>query len=582
MALNDSFLRELHDRTDIEQIISPYVTLKRRGKTLVGLCPFHNEKTPSFTVYPDSVSFYCFGCGAGGDAITFIRRIENLDYVEAVKTVAEAAGMRMPEDGFDDTLSKKRNRILSANREAAKFFNKCLYTEQGRAGLEYFQSRMLSQNTVTHFGLGFAPDSWDSLRNHLKLLGYSDMELYEANLLKRSEKNGKINYYDNFRNRVMFPIIDLRGNVVAFSGRVLDDSKPKYVNTADTLVYKKGNAVFAMNFAKNNNGGKFILVEGQMDVISLHQAGFTNAIACLGTAFTQEQANLLSRYADEIYICYDADSAGQTAANKAMAVLAQTGIKIRVVKMTGGKDPDEIIKIYGKERFRDLLEGAANKIEYDLLREREKYDIATDNGKMNFLNAAADILARCGDIERDIYSGRLSAETGVTKEAIMTRVRQREKNVRQRIESEKRTKEIRMLTDLKDKNNPEREKNIRAARAEEIIIASLARNPDFYRKLRDKLSADIFVTDFNRRIITSLIDKLENGKGIELGFFADEFSPAEMDSLTRIFRLGDEIGNTPEECEECIEVLKNCKKTPTVKASDLSDEEFRKLFNKKP
>ena len=581
MAINDNFLRELQERTDIEKLVGSYVDLKRRGKTFVGLCPFHNEKTPSFTVYPDSNSFYCFGCGAGGDAITFIRRIENLDYVEAVKTVAQAAGMKMPEDGFDDTLSKKRNRILSANREAAKFFFKTLYSEKGAAGLDYFGRRMLTRETITHFGLGFAPDSWDSLRNHLKSLGYSDMELYEANLIKRSEKNGTVHYYDNFRNRVMFPIIDLRGNVVGFSGRVLDDSKPKYVNTADTLVYKKGNGIFAMNFAKNANDGKFIIVEGQMDVITLHQAGFTNAIACLGTAFTQEQANLISRYADEVYLCYDSDGAGQTATRKAVAILGSTGLRIKIVKLTGGKDADEIIKLRGGDYFRALLEGAANRIEYDLLTERSRYDLSTDDGKVNFLNGAADILASAGEIERDIYASRLSHETGVSKEAILAKVQQRTVFVKRKAAEQKRTAEARMLTDVKDKNNLEKEKKLRAARAEEIIIASLARNPDFYLKLKEKLVPDLFITAFNQRIYTVLLQKLESGNGVELSFFAESFNPQEMDSITRIFRLGDEIGNTPQEVEDCINVLIKEKSSANVRASELSDEDFLKLFRKK-
>ena len=379
----------------------------------------------------------------------------------------------------------------------------------------------------------------------------------------------------------MFPIIDLRGNVTGFSGRVLDDSKPKYVNTADTLVYKKGNGIFAMNFAKNANDGKFIIVEGQMDVITLHQAGFTNAIACLGTAFTQEQANLISRYADEVYLCYDSDGAGQTAARKAVSILGSTGLRIKIVKLTGGKDADEIIKLRGKDYFRALLEGAANKIEYDLLTERSKYDLSTDDGRVNFLNAAADILASVGEIERDIYASRLSHETEVSKEAILLKAQQRTAVVKRKAAEQKRAAEARMLTDIKDKNNPEKEKNLRAARAEEIIIASLARNPDFYPKLKDKLIPDLFITAFNQRIYAVLLQKLESGNGVELSYFAEEFSPQEMDSITRIFRLGDEIGNTPQEIEDCINVLQKEKTTANVKASELSDEEFLKLFTKK-
>ncbi len=584
MAISENFIRELRERTDMESLISSYVALKRRGKTLVGLCPFHNEKTPSFTVYPENGSFYCFGCGAGGDAVSFIRRIENLDYVEAVKSLAQRAGMNMPEDGsFDDTLAKKRQRLLSANREAARFFNSCLNSEAGKAARDYFEARMLSQKTITHFGLGYAPDSWDSLIKHMKGKGFTEQELYEANLAKKSEKNGRVSFFDNFRNRVMFPIIDLRGNVVAFGGRRLSEDKTvaKYVNTSDTLIYKKGREIFALNFAKNSGDKKLILVEGYMDVITLHQAGFTNAVAGLGTAFTTEQASLLSRYAEEIFICYDSDSAGQEATQKALRILGTTGLKLRVINMTGGKDADEIIKVHGPERFRSLIEGAANKIEYDILKARGKFDLATDDGKMNFLNSAADILAGCGEIERDIYAGRLAAETGVAKDAIIAKARTRSHSLQKRREEEKRAEQTRMLTDIKDKNNPEREKNIRAARAEEIIIASLARNPDFFNKLRASLSPELFVTSFNRRIISSLISRLESGGGVELPYFSSEFNPQEMDSVTRIFNLGTEIANTLSECEDCIKVLSEYTASEAKSFSDMSEDEYRQLFRKK-
>ena len=423
MRINERFIQELQDKIDIEQVISSHINLKRRGKNLVGLCPFHNEKTPSFTVYPESRSFYCFGCGAGGDVISFVRRMDNLDYVEAVKAVAQMAGVPMPEDGYDDTLAKQRMRLLEANREAARFYHACLMDPKNKNALDYFLKRGLSINTIRRFGLGYAPDDWRELINHLKSKGFTEHELVLANLARRSDKNGRANYYDNFRNRVMFPIIDLRGNVIAFGGRVMDDSKPKYINTSDTPIYKKSNGVFAMNLAKNNNDNKFILVEGYMDVIALHQAGFTNAIACLGTAFTSEQANLLSRYAEEIIICYDNDEAGKTATARALGVLGKTGLKLRVVRMAGGKDADEIIRKHGKERFADLLKEASNKTEYRLLEERNKYNLNTDDGKLRFLMAATQVLATCGSIEQDIYATRLSNELGVSVESIKAQLK---------------------------------------------------------------------------------------------------------------------------------------------------------------
>ena len=582
MAISERFIQELQERVDIEEVISSHITLRRRGKTLVGLCPFHNEKTPSFTVYPDTNSFYCFGCGAGGDVISFIRRIDNLDYVEAVKTVAQMAGMSMPEDGYDDTLAKRRMRLLAANREAARFFNACLMDEKNRPALDYFLRRALTTATIRHFGLGYAHDSWHALTEHLRSKGFTYEEMVLANLVRRSDKNGKANYYDNFRNRVMFPIIDLRGNVIAFGGRVMDDSKPKYINTSDTPVYKKSNGVFALNFAKNANENKLLLVEGYMDVIALHQAGFTNAIACLGTAFTSEQANLLSRYAEEIIICYDNDGAGREATQRALAVLGKTGLKLRVVTMSGGKDADEIIRTHGKERFAELLGMAANKTEYRLLQERNKYNLNTDDGKLRFLTAAAQILAECSAIECDIYATRLSNELGVSAESINAQVRSAKTRQRRSDES-KRLKESEALIErsFADKNNPQRAANIRAAKAEETLIASLMRNPDFYPKLKDKFSADDFVTDFNKRIMRCLADKLDKGFIPELSLFAREFTPEEMGSVTRIYMSSAELNNTLRECEDCISVLQNAAESKPTDVSSLSAEEYLKLFNKK-
>ncbi|MDD7193183.1 MAG: DNA primase [Clostridiaceae bacterium] len=582
MKISERFIQELLEKVDIEQVVSPYVNLKRRGKTLVGLCPFHNEKTPSFTVYPESHSFYCFGCGAGGDVISFVRRMENLDYVEAVKSVAQLAGVSMPEDGYDDSLSKQRMRLLGANREAARFFNACLFEPENRHALDYFLNRGLTVNTIRRFGLGYAPDDWRRLINHLREKGYTEQELVLANLARRSDKNGKANYYDNFRNRVMFPIIDLRGNVIAFGGRVMDDSKPKYINTSDTPVYKKSNGVFALNFAKNANDNKLILVEGYMDVIALHQAGFTNAVACLGTAFTSEQANLLSRYADEIMICYDNDGAGKQATERALAVLGKTGLKLRVVQMTGGKDADEIIRKHGKERFADLLSEAANKTEYRLLEERAKYNLSTDDGKLRFLMSAAQILASCGSIEQDIYANRLSNELGVGVDSIKAQIKASASKLRRAEEARRREETQKMLSkSCEDKNNPERAGNIRAAIAEETLIASFMRNPDFYNKLKDKVSAEIFVTSFNRRVFECLAEGLDGGLEPSLSLFSASFTPSEMDSIARISLKKETLGNTLSECEDCIRVLKECSESTAVDAAAVSDEEFLKLFKKK-
>ena len=579
MAISDEFLNELRARTDIESVISPYVNLKRAGRNVKGLCPFHNEKTPSFTVYPDSQSFYCFGCGAGGDAITFVRRIENLDYIEAVKALAERAGLQMPEDGYDDSLAKHRQRILAANREAARFFHSYMMSEQGRTGLEYFLGRGLTMQTIKHFGLGYAPDSWDALLKYMRSKGFTNQELNDANLVRESTKYEKKRYYDNFRNRAMVPIIDLRGNVIAFGGRVLDDSKPKYINTSDTLVYKKSNGVFALNFAKNGNPDKLIVCEGYMDVIALHQAGFTNSIACLGTALTYEQARLVSRYANEVILSYDSDEAGQKATRRAIEIFGSTGVKLRVLKLTGGKDPDEIIKKYGKEKFQGLIDGAANDVEYGILRERDKYDLDSIDGRTKFLTAVADILANSNPIVQDAYAAKLSEEMRISKDAILQEVHRSYKR-KVKAEEKKRFSDIvRETTAPKDDINPEKAKNLRAARAEETLIATIMMNPDFYPKIKDKVTDDIFVTDFNRRVYNAVAERLENGRSIELSMFAAEFTPEEMGRLAQLNTMGDKISCTVAECDDCIKVLKQEKaKLTAVNASDLGGDDFRNLF----
>lgn len=582
MAINDIFLEEIRDRNDIEDIVSSYVNLKRQGKILKGLCPFHNEKTPSFTVYPDTKSFYCFGCGAGGEVITFIRRIENLDFVEAVRFLAERSGLQMPEDGYDDSVAKHRKRLYAANREAARFYHSCLVSQGGKSGLDYLLGRGLTMSTIRHFGMGFAPDSWDALIKHMNEKGFTNAELYDANLVKRSERNNKLTYYDNFRNRVMTPIIDLRGNVIGFGGRVLDDSKPKYVNTSDTLIYKKTNNVFALNFAKNGNPDSMIVCEGYMDVIALHQAGFTNAVASLGTALTREQAGLISRYTNEVILSYDADEAGQEATQKAIRLFDETGVRLRVLKLEGGKDPDEIIKKYGKERFRALIDGASNDIEYNILKIRNKYDLKSSDGKVNFLSETAKLLAGCSQIEQDVYAAKLANELGVSKDAITGEIR-RQYARRRSGENKRRFEDIkRFAVSPKDEINPQRRDNVRAARAEDVLLSLILNNPEFYNKIKDNISAEIFATDFNRRVFEIISKRLENNESIDLTFISSLFTPEETGRLAKFIAMRNEISNTVEECSDCINVLKQeYDKKKENNPSDMTDEEFLAHFRKK-
>lgn len=581
MAFDERFLSELREKNDITDVISEYVVLsKRQGRIRKGLCPFHNEKTPSFAVYEDTQSFYCFGCGVGGDVIGFIRNIENLDYLDAVKKLAQRAGLKMPEDQYDNSLHNRKKRIYEINKFAAKFFYDKLLEQENKFALEYYLKRGFTPSTIKHFGLGYAPDDWTQLKQFLNEHGFRNEEIYEADLVKKSEKNSKVNFYDNFRNRMMTPIIDVRGNVVGFGGRVLDDSKPKYVNTSDTLVYKKSHEVFALNFAKNANPENFIVCEGYMDVIALHQAGFTNAVACLGTALTIEQAKLIKRYVPEVVLSYDSDEAGQKATQRAIQIFSSAGLKVRVLKLSGGKDPDEIIKKYGAERFRMILEGASNEIEYSLIGIRGKYDVSTSDGKAAFLTEASAFLATLQNpIERDTYASKLAEETGAEKSSIMSYINQNvRKNTRKRFDK-KIDDERRKSLGYTDRINTETKKNLRASRAEENLLTLLLRNPDFWGKIKDSICAEDFQTTFNKRVFKSLVSKIENGSAIEVSSFGEEFSLEEAGRISLLFNRGDMVSNTEQECFDCIRVLKEEQAKQTGDVSEMNDEEFAKLFN---
>ena len=573
MALSDSFLQELKMKTDIEDVISTYVTLKRRGATLVGLCPFHNEKTPSFTVYLATQSFYCFGCGAGGDAITFVKKIENLDYLDAVKTLAQRAGLQMPQEGFDDSLSKRRRRILEMNREAARFYHSVLLSPEGKVGYDYYIGRALSAATINHFGLGFAPNQWDALLKHMRAKGYQPAELVDAGLARKGQKG----YYDNFRNRVMTPIIDVRGNVIAFGGRVLDDSKPKYINTGDTLVYKKTNELFALNFAKDSKEDALILCEGYMDVIAMHQAGFTNAVAGCGTALTTEQVRLIRRYAKEVILTYDADEAGQKALQKAMTLFDQTDVKVRIPALVGGKDPDEIIRTYGRDKFKGMLEGASNETEFRLLALRRQYNLATTQGKIDFIGGALQILATLPPVEQDLYVSRLSEELGVERQNMKVQLQdlvarqgnRREKREFNRIVQENMRKTARetMATDA----------SLRKLRAEDRLISLLLRYPDCSRLCKD-FDPQWLTPGFAQRVFTLILQRLENGDGTELMDLRDRLTDDEMGRLSGIIARGGESADAKQEFSDCLQTIRAEQQKKQESAAELDDQAFRDLF----
>lgn len=576
-SLSDGFLQELRLKTDVVDLISSYVSLKKRGNTYVGLCPFHNEKTPSFTVYENTQSFYCFGCGAGGDGVSFMRKIENLDYIDAVKVLAQRAGMQMPDEGYDDSLSKKRRVILQINRETARFYHNYMMSERGKVGLQYFLNRGLSQKTIRHFGLGYAPNNWDELFKHLKSKGYDVSDMLTAGVVRKGEKG----YYDYFRNRVMTPIIDVRGNFIAFGGRVLDDSKPKYINTSDTLVYKKTNEVFGLNYAKDSGKDSLILCEGYMDVIAMHQAGFTNAVAGCGTALTNEQVRLLSRYAKEIILVYDNDEAGQKALNKAISLFDQVDVKISIPTLSGGKDPDEIIKNFGRARFADMLENSSNEVEFAIMKLRRDFNLQTTQGKSQFASEAVKILANATPIERDLYLSRLADELGIEKRAFQAQLAE----YRSRMAKGQKKREYNKIIDddlrRTRKESFEADTSTVSLKAQARVIGLLMTYPDCYLLCND-LSPDEFTAGFYRKAYEAVTQRIRDNLSLELIMFNEGFTDEEMGKFTQLVSVSQNSSNPKKEFTDCINVIDNEYKKQNLKnTSEMNDDDFRNFFSKK-
>lgn len=534
MAIPQQYIEELVARNDIVDFIGGYVQLRRRGRTCTGLCPFHNEKTPSFHVYPENQSFYCFGCGVGGDIITFAKKINNLDYVEAVKLLASRAGMALPEE--EDTVGEQRRRILAINKETARFFYaQLMEPETGRAARAYWLGRGLSAATIKSFGLGYAPESFRALRDHLRSKGFSDAEMLEARVVSRSEKG---NVYDVFRNRVMTPIFDLRGNVIAFGGRVMDDSKPKYINSPETLVYKKSRTFFALNNAKKSQERRYIVCEGYMDVMAMHQAGFTTAVAGCGTALTADHVKLISQYADEVVLCYDSDEAGQKATNRAIELFKESGIKVTVLNIPRdrAKDPDEFIKKFGGEAFRMLLDGSSNTIEFALNNIRSKFDLSNPADRITYLREAAEFLAaQANPTEREVYAGRIAQEADVTRTAFMAQL---DSAVRSRSRRDTRRREQSLLQQgvagqikVPYGAGPQA---LGVAYSEQQLISLLITGTGFTPSILKALESHTFVDGQMQQVFPILRDRLQAGESVEMPQLSQLLDDSLLASLSRV------------------------------------------------
>ncbi len=536
MRIPDSFLDELRRSSDIVSVMTSYVNVKRTGRDYVCACPFHSEKTPSCHIYIESQSFYCFGCGAGGDVITFIRLIERLDYVESVKFLAQRAGLSMPDDEISDSGVNKRTRMLEMNREAARYFRDMLLSPEGKPGLDYLIERGVAPNTVRRYGLGYAQNDWHKLHYYMRSKGYTDDELEAAALVVR--KNNSL--YDKFRNRVMFPIIDRRGNVIAFGGRALEaDAPAKYLNSDETLVFQKRENLFSLNLAKNTKETCFILCEGYMDVIALNQAGFDNAVATLGTAITPQQANLMKRYTSEVVISYDSDAAGQKATMKAINLLGEAGISARVLKIPDAKDPDEYVKRFGADSFRHILNNTTNAVEFEFEKLKNGLDMLSTSGKAEFLKRAVSFIAQLhSSTERMIYCSETASLTGQQTSAIEMLVKEKAKK-----DSfyEQREVEKRLIRGdaRRDVINPDSLKYPVEEKAERGIIAFLFHSPDMLAEIEKTVTPDDFPTAFNRRVFVSAVSCIKSGENLDISSIGGEFTADEVGRITGICKQGD-------------------------------------------
>ena len=556
MAFPEKFITELVERSDIVDVVSGYVRLgKKSGSNMFGLCPFHSEKTPSFSVSPDKQNYHCFGCGKGGGVINFIMEIENLSFPEAVEFLARRAGMSIPEE-TDDAESRKRARMLALNKDAARFFFEQLSGPGGAPARDYMAARQISPAVAKRFGLGFAPDAWDSLEKAMRAKGYSDFELFDAGLVRKGKKSG---FYDTFRNRLMFPVIDVRGNVIGFSGRILGEGEPKYMNSPETLVFNKSRNLFALNLAKKSKSGYIILSEGNIDVVSLHQAGFDSAVASLGTSLTPEQARLISRYTDQVIIAYDNDGAGLKASQRAIGILEKLDVKVKVLRMDGAKDPDEFIKRKGPDAFRNLLESSENQLDYRLHAVTDKYDLSSDEQKVAFLKEATQLVARLpGPVERQVYAMRVASLAGVAADAVTGEVERQRKRLVSRTYRETEREEGRPERQFQPGPRQLQYEDPGSAAAEEGLIRLLYLDPAL-GKSEGLPNPEEFSSPALGRIYSALREKIDAGQDTGTAALSAVLSQDEMSLLVRVLQKPELLARGEQTLQDYIEKIRKRK-----------------------
>ena len=535
MAFPAAFLDELSARNPIEDVVGQYVSLKRSGANLFGLCPFHGEKTASFSVAPDKGIYYCFGCHKGGNAVNFMMEVEGLSYPDAVRALAKRAGMEVPEDEQYQSRYRQQERLWALHKEAARFFHSKLYAPEGAQALNYALGRGMPKSTLTTFGIGYAPDSWTSLVDAMRKKGYSDQELRDSGLVTVSQKNG--NLFDRFRDRLMFPIIDVRGNVIGFGGRIMknDSNAAKYLNSPETLIFNKRKNLFALNLAKKSKLGYLILVEGYMDAIALHQYGFDCAVASLGTALTEDGAALLTRYTDQVVLIYDGDNAGQNATKRAIPILEKAGLQVKVLQMRDAKDPDEFLKKFGADRFKLLLEESSNRVEYQLNAILKKYDLREDDQKVKYLQESAELICTLpGAVQREVYGGRVADAAKISHDAMKLEIQRAYKRRQNREKKAQEKIDLAPARKLQPKSRSIRYDNLKSAMAEEGVLAMALREPALLDQTGE-LKREAFSSELLGKVFAQLKDRHEEGLEVSLAVLSD-FTAEEMSHVAGILQ----------------------------------------------
>ncbi|MCI7474794.1 MAG: DNA primase [Clostridiales bacterium] len=562
MAIPEQFIDDLVARSDIADVVSSYVHLTKKGSNLWGLCPFHNEKTPSFSVSPDKQIYHCFGCGKGGGVISFVMEMENLPFLDAVKLLAKRAGLEVPEAGENEAYRKKRTRLLELSRDAARFYHDYLTSPGGQQVRDYIAQRQISPRTATRFGLGAAPDQWDALTKAMTAKGYTKMELIDAGLAVAG-KNGGI--YDKFRSRLMLPVIDVRGEVVGFTSRLLPGLEgAKYLNTPETVLFKKGRLIYALNFAKNTKRPNLVLVEGNIDVITLHQAGFDNVVATMGTALTEEHARILARYTKELVLCYDNDAAGKQSTDRVLNILKNANLTVRVLQLPNAfdaegkpikQDPDDFVKKFGPTAFEKCLNGSAGQNDYRLDSLQSKHDLSSEEGRLAYLKeAVATIAALQSPIEREIYGNKAAAVAGISGTAMAQEVARFRKDRAWRARKVQAKKDLTPAVQLQPKSRQLRYENIRSARAEEGVIRLLLLDSSLLPET-EGLDPSQFSSPLLAKLYVLLKQRHSQGLSLQLGALSGSLDPEEMSHITGLLEQPETRSNRSQALRDYLEII---------------------------